>query len=244
VSKLLAHLSQTDIYKFRKALIDWGSDHFRPFPWRSTEDPYKILVAEVMLHRTQVSQVVPIYLQFLERFPDPMALKASRMSELRRILYSLGLRWRIELIHKMGVDLVKRFGGRIPTEKEELKNLPGVSDYIANAVRCFAWNLPEVLLDTNTVRIVARIFGLRVRASSRRSKEFRDLLGALLDPKQPRAFNYALLDLADAVCTLKQPPATEICPLSQWCMYTTGKIPRLANADPGHVIDAQLRVTR
>lgn len=207
-----------DNVAFRVALIAWGREHFRSFPWRLTEDPYCILMAEVMLHRTQASQVVPVYERFIERYPEVSTLAGATKEELHQVLYSLGLHWRIDLIHEMTDQLMERFVGHVPRGKSDLLSLPGVSHYIAGAVRCFAWNLPEPLLDTNTVRVMGRLFGLETKDSSRRSQRFRELAAALVDRDEPRAYNYAILDLADEVCMKKQPPVCERCPVSWGCV--------------------------
>jgi A/G-specific adenine glycosylase len=184
-----------------------------------TEDPYRILMAEVMLHRTQAPQVAPVYERFITRYPNVPVLARAMRNELHDALYSLGLRWRIDLIHAMANELMTRFDGRVPGEKADLLSLPGVSEYIASAVRCFAWNLPEPLIDTNTVRVTGRLFGLEIKDSSRRNRQFRELITALVDPDQPRVYNYALLDLADQVCTKKRPPACARCPVQKCCLY-------------------------
>lgn len=203
----------------RKSLIQWGRRNFRPFPWRMTRDPYQILVSEVMLHRTQARQVVSIYERFVQTYPEVSKLAQATREELHDILYSLGLRWRIDLIYQMSRELKERFHSQVPVEKEDLLSLPGVSEYIAGAVQCFAWNRPEPLADTNTVRVIGRLFGLTIKDSSRRNRQFRNLLTALLDQENPRTYNYALLDLADKVCIKKRAPLCEQCPLIQWCLY-------------------------
>ncbi|MCB8985223.1 MAG: DNA-binding protein [Ardenticatenaceae bacterium] len=208
-----------DAHLIQISLISWGKENFRQFPWRVTRDPYKILLSEVMLHRTQAIQVVPVYKQFVNIYPDLPTMTQASKSELHNILYSLGLRWRIDMLHQMGSDVVRRFDGKIPVAKEDLQSLPGVSEYIAGAVRVFSWNLPEALADTNTIRVIGRLFGLKIKDSSRRNRLFRDLLLALLDLENPRLYNYALLDLADKVCMKKQEPACEQCPLKSWCLY-------------------------
>lgn len=216
-----------DVVAFRKALIAWGRQHVRPLPWRLTSDPYRILMAEVMLHRTQAAQVVPVYERFIEHHPDVPALARAGKGKLHDSLRSLGLRWRIDLIYDMAGELMGRFAGQVPDSREDLLSLPGVSQYTASAVRCFAWNLPEALLDTNTVRVVGRLFGLEVKDSSRRNRRFRELVSALVHPDQPRAYNYALIDFADQVCMKKRPPKCFICPVCQQCMHGA-----LALADP------------
>jgi A/G-specific adenine glycosylase len=208
-----------DAQSFRKTLRLWGQQNYRPFLWRQSNDPYHILIAEVMLHRTQASQVIPVYQKFIEQYPDIKSLLLASKSDLHDSLYSLGLRWRIEMIYEMVDEIIKRFGSEIPQKKADLMSLPGVSEYIASAVRCFAWNLPEALIDTNTVRVIGRLFGLEIKDSSRRNRLFRDLISALADPIKPAAYNYALLDLAERVCMKKKPPECKFCPVSKVCTY-------------------------
>lgn len=207
----------------RKSLIAWGKKNFRAFLWRMTRNPYKILMSEVMLHRTQAEQVVPVYEQFIQTYPDVESLIQTTKEDLHNILYSLGLSWRINLIYEMGNELKVRFNGMIPENKTDLLSLPGVSEYIAGAVRCFAWNLPESLADTNTVRVTGRLFGLIIKDSSRRNRQFRDLLTAMVDTVNPRDYNYALLDLADKVCMKRQKPLCLQCPLKNWCLHSEQK---------------------
>lgn len=208
-----------DAVLIRRSIIQWGEKNSRDFPWRKTRNPYHILMSEVMLHRTQAQQVVPVYERFIQKYPSLSKLSKATREELNEMLYSLGLRWRIDLIYEMTNELMGRFNGEIPRSKAKLLSLPGVNEYIAGAVRCFAWNLPEPIPDTNTVRIVGRLFGLEVKDSSRRNPLFKNLIAKLVDPDEPRTFNYAQLDLADKVCTLRQPPDCPHCPLLQWCRY-------------------------
>lgn len=208
-----------DATSFRRDLIVWGNEHFRSFPWRFTSDPYQILIAEVMLHRTQASQVAPIYERFIEQYPDIASLSGATRDDLHHILYSLGLRWRIDLIIDMMNQINVRFAGQVPEEKTDLLSLPGVSGYVASAVRCFAWNLPDAIVDTNTVRITGRLFDLPVKDSSRRNALFRGLITTLVDPDKPRLYNFALLDLGAEICTKLQRPLCERCPVQKYCVY-------------------------
>jgi A/G-specific adenine glycosylase len=218
-----ANNHKIDAIPIRRSIIEWGNANFRDFPWRMTGDPYHILMSEVMLHRTQARQVVPVYEQFIQAYPDMRALSKATKEELKEMLYSLGLHWRIDLIYEMANELIDQYGGIIPRSKKDLLTLPGISEYIAGAVRCFAWNLPEPLLDTNTVRVTGRLFNLEIKDSSRRSHRFRELNAALIDPEQPRAYNYALLDLADQICMKKRPPECPVCPVRQYCAYKPGR---------------------
>lgn len=220
-------LPQETLAALRPALLQWGESYFRPFPWRQTRDPYRILLAEIMLHRTQVKQMVAVYERLVAEYPDIPALAAADKAILDALLFSLGLRWRTDLLHVMAQEINTRFSGRIPADKADLLSLSGVSEYIAGAVRCFAWDQPEALMDTNTVRIAGRLVGWPVKDSSRRNARFRRALELLVDPQEPRAFNYALLDLAHLVCLKRQEPRCQECPLKPWCYYGSTKEPAL-----------------
>jgi len=204
--------------EFRNKLIKWWKFYGRKFPWRETEDPYKILVAEVLLHRTRAEQVVPVYSAFISEFPDIFSLAKSSKDKVMKLIYPLGLRWRAELLYEMAIEIMRR-GGRIKADKNWLCSLPGVSDYIASAVMSFAFNKPEPILDTNTVRIIGRLTGMRVRDSSRRSRKFREIYLYLMDRKTPRVFNMAMIDLGALVCRART-PLCDRCPLKNWCAYT------------------------
>ncbi len=121
---------------------------------------------------------------------------------------------------EMVSQIQERFHGQIPEEKSDLLSLSGVSDYVASAVRCFAWNKPEAIVDTNTVRVIGRVFNLQIKDSSRRNAEFRRLITGLVDAEQPRNYNFALLDLAAQICTKVQKPACHLCPIQDYCLYT------------------------
>lgn len=211
--------SVIDVASFRTALVGWGKAHFREFPWRLTDDPYLVLMAEVMLHRTQASQVVPIYERFISSYPNVLSLASATRQDIHDALYSLGLHWRIDLVFKMATELVDRFGGQVPRKRESLLSLPGVSEYIAGAVRCFAWNLPEALIDTNTVRVIGRVFGLQIKDSSRRNRRFKELIEMLVDDSRPRLYNYALLDLASQICIKRALPRCFECPIRAYCAF-------------------------
>lgn len=216
-------LTQETLALLRPALLQWGVTHFRVFPWRETRDPYRILLAEILLHRTQVRQVTPVYERLVSRYPDLTALVAGGREALLEELYSLGLRWRADLLYQMARDIQALHGGQVPREKKALLALPGISDYIAGAVRCFAWNEPELLMDTNTVRIVGRLAGWEIKDSSRRNARFRQTLEILLDRAHPREFNYALLDLAHLICLKRQEPLCGKCPLTGLCQKEESK---------------------
>ena len=218
------------VQTLRNDLLRWWCHGKRQFPWRGTSDFYRVLVAEVLLHRTRADQVVPLYELFLVRFPNVQALAKSTPDELLRLFHSAGLQWRWKLLHAMSVELEAKFNGQIPEDFAQLISLPGVSHYIASAVRCFAFGHPDAILDTNTVRVTGRLLGLATTDSSRRSRLFRDILQSLIDPDNPRDFNFALIDFAATICTAKSPLHLK-CPLRGYCRFSQQTTRKINTAD-------------
>lgn len=114
------------------------------------------------------------------------------------------------------------FEGKVPLQRSDLLKLPGVGLYISNAVRSFAFNAPVPILDTNTIRIFDRLFGLRSKlARARTDKTLETEIGNYLPKHNSREFNYALLDFGALVCTAQRPKC-EACPLRSICQYYRG----------------------
>jgi len=212
--------------QFHAHLHAWGVEHQRIFPWRITNNPFYILIAELMLRRTQARQVIPVYNQFVAQYPDAQTLVGTPPEEVAQVLFPLGLAWRVPAFQQMAQVLVAEHDGQVPSDYETLLTLPGVGDYVASTVCSFAFGQAIPIIDTNTVRVAGRLFGLATHAESRRRQPIRQLLKALLDKHNPRAYNYNLLDLAALICTPAHPRCAS-CPLIQGCV--TGKMRTLGN---------------
>lgn len=203
----------------RAELLIWGEKNLRKFPWRETSDPYKIIVAEVMLHRTKADQVKDVYEEFIMKYPDFESIVKADRETIKSDLKSLGLFWRADLLYDMAVEIVEKYDGELPLDRKKLMAMPGVGNYISAAILCFGYNLPEPVLDTNTVRVLGRIFGLKITDSSRRSKLFYDVMHDLVNFWGPRIVSLALIDFANAVCVPGEKPQCEICNLKDICIY-------------------------
>src|SRR4051794_41141608 len=138
-------------------ILTWFAENGRDLPWRHTRDPYRVLVAEIMLQQIQVSRAVPFYLAFLERFPTVQSLADAPIAEVIRIWGNLGRYRRIAFLHRAAQEIAERFGGIVPSTIEELRSLPGVGPYTAGAVACFAFEQDVGFVDTNVRRVVGRL---------------------------------------------------------------------------------------
>jgi A/G-specific adenine glycosylase len=211
----MLNISGRRVNAFRRVLLAWGRRNYARFPWRATRNRFHALVAEVMLQRTRAEQVLPVYREFVRRFPAPAAA-ASSTGRLRRLLGPLGLEWRAR---KIG-ELVRVLAvlGRVPCDPEGVRQLPGVGDYAASAFLLFHCGRPALLIDANAVRLYGRYFGLQTGPETRRAAWFRSL-AAQIQPRGPtaRQFGYALLDFTRAVC--RPAPRCAQCPLRFGCAW-------------------------
>jgi A/G-specific adenine glycosylase len=216
-------LTLENVGNFRSSLIRWWEKDGRNYPWRETSNSFHILISEMMLQRTRADQVVPVYKSFIEKYPDPFVINESSENDIADSLFSLGLPQRVINIRKMAKQLVEDFDGEVPLTYKQLRELTGVGDYIASAVCCFNYHLPIIVVDTNTVRIVGRLFGITTDAESRRKKHIREKHEFLLDPSNTRSYNYALLDLGALICKPSEPDCTD-CPILNYCIYGKNRV--------------------
>lgn len=197
---------------FRESLLRWHRTHVRPYPWRDGVDPWHVLMAEMCLHRTRADQVVPVYTELCRLAPTPAAM-VERSAEAHEAMRSLGLRWRADSMLEVARTLVTRHGGTVPSSEIELRRLPGVGDYVAQAVLTFGFGRRAVLVDTNTERIVARLKGRLTVDRWQMRLDLHQLAGR----EGPEArFNYGLLDLGALVCRARSPLCEE-CPVRRHC---------------------------
>lgn len=208
---------------FRERIIKWYSLRGnQDLPWRKTSDPWAVLVAAFLLRKTTTNQVVKIYEQFIKKYPTPYALLNASIEEVRNLIRPLGIEYRrAENLLKLAERIVKKFGGVVPCSKEELKELPGVGNYIASEVLLVAYNQPEPLLDRNMIRVIERVFGIRSAKLRPHTDAKLWSFAEMLVPKDPqlaRNFNYGVLDFARKICKAKSPNCN-ICPLIDVCNY-------------------------
>ena len=213
----LPHLASVNVI-LRKNLVQWGRENFQSFPWRRTKDPYLILIAELMLHRTQVKQVVPVYEIFVHKYATLNDFLEADESTINAIFSPLGLHWRTRKVIEIREIIKTKYDGIIPDNYEQLICLPGINDYIASAILCFANNKKVILVDTNTIRVISRIQGMNQSDSLRRNKKFVENMRVILGTNQLKEINYSLIDLAHLICKNRS-PLCDICPLISTCVF-------------------------
>ncbi len=160
-------LSPKIVKKFQKQVLNFYFRNRRAFPWRppllplqadDTLDPYRILVSEVMLQQTQVERVVPYFVSFMERFPTVGALSGASVTEVLSVWQGLGYNRRALNLKRAGEMIDREWRGRFSRDAKTLATLPGVGPYTARAVVAFAWNIPEVLIETNIRAVYLHLF--------------------------------------------------------------------------------------
>ena len=202
----------------RKSVIKWYDQHGRDFPWRSTTDPYQVLIAEILLRRTTASAVSRVFNDFMNRFESPKRLAHARESTIVRALSTLGLHsLRAKQLKETASIIVKDWNGEIPKSRESLQALPGVGVYIASAVRNFAYGESVPLVDGNVIHFISRVFGIKFKGpTDTKAWEFVTQFGGSHKAK----LYWGIIDLVATIC-LRRNPRCGICPLSMVCVWYT-----------------------
>lgn len=203
--------------RFRRHLLTWYGANGRDLPWRRTDDPYHILVSEVMLQQTQVDRVLPKYHEWLDRYPSLEALASAPEAEVDAAWRPLGYNIRPRRLHAIARESVARYGGQLPSDEETLLSFKGIGAYTAGAIRSFAFGQRAAILDTNVARVLFRVFvgGGDPRAHATR-KHLWAVSEALVPRKQVFDFNQALMDLGALVCVARKPKCL-VCPMTKMC---------------------------
>jgi A/G-specific adenine glycosylase len=202
---------------FARKLIGWYEHHQRQLPWRTTTDPYRIWLSEIILQQTRVAQGLPYYERFVEAFPTVQALAAAPLPSVLRLWQGLGYYSRARNLHKCAQEIVTKHGGNFPRQFQELKTLPGIGPYTAAAIASLAFKEPVAVVDGNVFRVLARVFGLDQDTASPAGRDFFfQQANQLLDQQRPDLFNQALMEFGALHCTPQQPRCNE-CIFEQHC---------------------------
>ncbi|MEO8694840.1 MAG: A/G-specific adenine glycosylase [Acidimicrobiales bacterium] len=201
------------VTRVRDSVGDWAPLVRRDLPWRSTRDPWAVLVSETMLQQTQAPRVVPKYESFLARFPTVTECAQASVGEVVDRWAGLGYNRRAVFLHRLAVAVVERHGGQIPDDIDALLALPGIGAYTARAVLAFAFERDVGVIDTNIGRVLARLSGCRLRASAAQQ-----LADRLVPAGGGWEWNQSMLDLGALVCVAQSPRCAQ-CPVHSVCRW-------------------------
>jgi A/G-specific adenine glycosylase len=209
--------SASERRRFRTRLLAWYRANGRDLPWRRTDDPYHILVSEVMLQQTQVDRVVPKYHEWLEKYPSLADLARARIQDVSRTWRPLGYNIRPKRLHAIARESVVRYGGTLPSDEETLRSFKGIGAYTAGAIRSFAFRQRAAIVDTNVARVLFRVFVADGDAKAHATKRHLWAVSEALVPrKHVFDFNQGLMDLGATVCTPRRPDC-RCCPVRKMC---------------------------
>ena len=229
--------------EFTKRLLDWYHANKRDLPFRSTKDPYHIWVSEIMAQQTQIVTMIPYYQRWIKQYPTVQHLANADLNDVLKLWEGLGYYNRARNLHKGAQYVVEHFDGHLPASKEKLMEIPGIGDYTSSAIAAIAFDLPEIAVDGNVKRVMARYLNYTENANTRKAhKTFeRFLKEALIKSNaSPSDFVQALMELGALVYT----PSNTTCegsPFKEMCACYRGEnigtIPYFPKAKPVPVYD-------
>jgi A/G-specific adenine glycosylase len=228
-------------------VLGWYAVHARDLPWRHPDcPPWQVLISEVMLQQTPVARVLPVWQEWVARWPAPADLADEPAGEAIRAWGRLGYPRRALRLHEAARVIVEEYAGRVPDDHVLLLRLPGVGGYTAAAVASFAFGRRHAVVDTNVRRVFARaVTGAAQAAPALTSAESR-LATSLLpaDPSRVATWNVAVMELGALVCRARGPRCGD-CPVAGRCAWQLAGAP--ASTTPSrpsqawHGTDRQVR---
>ena len=208
-------MSESMLIDLRRSLRRWYQTQGRDLPWRRTRDPYAIWISEIMLQQTQVKTVIPYYERWLAKFPTVDVLAAAEQQTVLKLWEGLGYYARARKLHKAAQQVVSELGGVFPQDLEGAISLKGIGRTTAGGILSAAFDLPFAILDGNVKRVLARLVALPA-VPNKALGTLWDISEQVLDPKYPRDFNQAIMDLGATLCT-RHNPACLLCPWQSHC---------------------------
>ena len=202
-----------------KKILKWYDLNKRSLPWRKKvslqKRQYYTLVSEFMLQQTQVVTVIPYFNRFIKNIPDLKSLAKAQNKKLIKLWEGLGYYTRVRNLKKTSKLIIKNFQGKLPDNLEDLKSLPGVGNYTANAILAIVFNKPFIPMDGNIERVLKRYLYLKQNKEIQKDNLFKkkSIFG-----NSGRSSDYAqaLMELGALICKPKNPNCNK-CPISKRC---------------------------
>jgi A/G-specific adenine glycosylase len=204
---------------FQDCLLSWYKVKGRHFPWRNpSATNYQKIISEVLLQRTKAETAARLFPHFLKKYPSWKKLGDATVEELEETLKPIGLqKQRAKRVFQLAQEMNKR-KGRLPAQREEIQQIPMFGQYITNAILLLVYGEPAPLLDVNMSRLLERFFGPRQQADIRYDPYLQALTYRVVDHKESKIINWAILDYSALVCKARN-PLCETCSLTDRCVY-------------------------
>ena len=207
-----------------KKLITWSEAEFSHLPWRKRRSLYGTLVSEIMLQQTTVGTVLNHFDRFIKEYPNIKTLSLATEDQICISWRGLGYYRRARNLLRAAQFIEQEFQGEIPLDRETLLTIPGIGEYTASALISVGGDQPELSVDANLERVLARYYGIKIEKGPKLLKEIRKRYesGELLPKlKQlgPRKLNEALMDLGRTFCQARKVEC-QLCPLKKNCVAT------------------------
>lgn len=200
----------------RKGILTWSVDNLRIFPWRTNRNPYRILVAEILLKRTTASAVLRIFDEFISKYPDINYLSSANKTELESFLKTIGYyKIRTHILIDTAGYVLRHFEGKLPKNRKKLESIPNIGPYTACAILSLGYGLSYPMVDSNIERIFKRLFNNQLPPKSLK-KSFLSVGEIVVPPTDHEIFNLAFLDLGALICTYRGMNC-QICPIRNCC---------------------------
>jgi A/G-specific adenine glycosylase len=204
-------------------VIDWYGRNKRDLPWRETS-PWGVMISEFMLQQTPVIRVLPVWMQWIERWPTPADLAKSKKSEAIGAWGRLGYPRRATRLYEAAGIIDREYENQVPQKIEELIKLPGVGEYTAAAIAAFAFDESTLVLDINIRRLFARAIDGHEYPTGSMTKAERTLRAQMI-PRDGASWAAATMELGALLCKSRNPTCDD-CPLKVRCAWRAAGYPK------------------
>lgn len=206
------------------SLLVWYQKNGRELPWRTKGgahfDPYAVWISEIMLQQTTVATVLTYFNKWMIRFPTIQDLAKADLQDVLLTWQGMGYYTRARKIHECAKVLVEKYDGKIPDNRDELLKLPGIGPYSASSICCFAFNMPETVVDGNVMRVIARLYAITKEITA---KDIYPFAEKLTSREHGADYASAIMDLGATICTPTSPKCN-LCPWQTECAAYKKKI--------------------
>lgn len=200
-----------------KQLLKWYQENGRDLPWRvkggAHPNSYAVWISEIMLQQTTVATVMDYFITWMNKFPTIESLAKADLNEVLLAWQGMGYYTRARKIHECAKVLMQKYNGQLPRTRDELLKLPGIGPYSASSICCFAYNMPETVVDGNVMRVMARLYGITKEITA---NDIYPLAQKLTSQEHGADYASAIMDLGATLCTPTNPKC-KLCPWVKTC---------------------------